>query len=342
MTRTRTIARALIISASIGLTACIDTVSLGSGGSGGEVGPPQGYPNPCLTDQITTLVENQHPTELVLDHDNVYWVDVLGAHGEDLDSPQKLMSVPKSGGAPVVLATGSSFRALQVDDQSLSWMTDNGHIGDPSTLFSMPKLGGPITTLAVLPWRQGLAAADSDHLYIVDNEASTLSSMPKSGGAQTLVASIPPKLGRIFLDAQNFYWSSRTEVFSLPKGGGTPTLLASQLPSGGLSRQNTQNLYFNSPDIGLDTIVISKSGGSPILLSNGVPPTTVDDHCMYTQTPVAGDETGAFRTLVGAPTSGGAAATLATGIMAATSIVADESGLYWANDYAGHVMKIAR
>ena len=77
MMRTRTIATALMISASIGLTACITTVSLGSGGSGGSVGvaPLEGHSNPCLGDQITTLAENQHPTKLILDQDNVYWLD---------------------------------------------------------------------------------------------------------------------------------------------------------------------------------------------------------------------------------------------------------------------------
>jgi hypothetical protein len=344
MTRTRTIATTLMISASIGLAACINTVSLGSGGSGGDggAGPLEGHSNPCLGDQITTLAEGQHPTSFVLDEDRVYWTDAPHVNELGQDTPMQLKSVPKGGGAVVELATARSFRQIHVADQSIYWMSDDGTDHVTASLYSTPKSGGgAITKIAVLPAQQHLVDVDSTSVYLEDTDALTFSSMPRSGGVQTVLISGVPKLAWFFLDPQNIYWSSDTETFSLPKGGGTPTQLAS-LPSGAMLRgQNAQNLYFLFANDAVHSLIVSKIGGTQTLLGNGAIPMAVDDHCIYT-TPWPTSPGGTFDTLVGAPMGGGAASTLATGLTAAAIMAADESGLYWIHPDAGLVMKMAR
>lgn len=347
MTRARTIATTLMISASLGLGACINTVSLGSGGSGGSggVGPLEGHSNPCLGDQITTLAANQHPqlpTAFVLDQDSVYWIDAPSVNDLGQDTPMQLKSVPKSGGAVAVLATAKSFRQIHVADDDIYWMSDDGTDHVTASLYSTPKSGGgAITTIAVLPARQYLVAVDSSTAYFQDYEALTFSSMPRSGGVQTILVPGAPKLAWFLLDTQSIYWSSGNEAFSLPKSGGTPTHLAS-LPAGALLRgQNAQNLYFNLANDTEHSLLVSKSGGSPTLFGNGRFTMAVDDHCTY-WTPWPTSAGGTFDTLLGAPMSGGAASTLVTGLTAAAVMAADESGLYWIHPDAGLVMKMAR
>jgi hypothetical protein len=344
MTTARTIATTLMISASIGLTACIDTVSLGSGDPGGSEGvaPLTARSNPCLGDQIATLAENQHPTSFVLDQDRVYWIDAPPANGLGQDTPMALKSVPKGGGAVVVLATATSFRQIHVADQNIYWMSDDGTDHVTASLYSTPKSGGgAITTIATLPAHQYLVDVDGTSVYLQDTVALTFSSMPRSGGAQTILASSIPPNAWFLVDAQNIYWNDDTDTFSLPKAGGTPTHLASQ-PSGAyLRRQNTQNLYFILANDPVHSLIVAKNGGSQTLLDNGTIPMAVDDHCIYT-TPSPTSPGGAYDTLVGAPMSGGAPSTLATGLGSAAAMAADESGLYWIHPYSGLVMKMAR
>jgi hypothetical protein len=342
--RTRMIANTLMLSASIGLAACINTVSLGSGGSGGSggAGPLEGHSNPCLGDQITTLAEGQHPTKMVVDQDSVYWIDTPPVNELGQDTPMQLKSVSKSGGAVVVLATAASFRQIHVDNQSIYWMSDDGTDHVTASLYSTPKSGGgAITTLAVLPAHQYLVDVDDTSVYLEDTDAATFSSMPRSGGAQTLLFSGVPKAAWILLDAQSIYWNSDTETFSLPKGGGTPTHLTSQPPGAILRGQNAQNLYFLFANDGEHSLIVAKSGGSQTLLSNGMVPMAVDDHCLYT-TPWPTSPGGTFDTLLGAPMNGGAPSTLATGLAGPAAMDADESGLYWIHPEAGLVMKMAR
>jgi hypothetical protein len=357
MMRTRTIATALMISASIGLTACVTTVSLGSGGAGGSAGsggssgvaPLEGHSNPCLGDQITTLAENQNPTKLILDNDNVYWLDepVVDDLGEPMPAPpMHLKRVPKIGGPVVVLATAKSIRFIHVDDQSIYWMSNDGADHVTASLYSTPKIGGgAITTIAVLPESQALLKVDGSSVYIEDTDALTISSMPKSGGAQTLlIPSVLKKTWRL-LDSQNIYWHDATDTFSLPKGGGTPTHLTSQLPGAWLRTQNTQNLYFIFANDAEHTLVVSKSGGSQTLLDNGMIPMAVDDHCMYTtpaSTPASTSASPTYDTILGAPMNGGTPSTLVTGLGGPAAMAADESGLYWIHPYTGRVMKMAR
>src|SRR4051794_34275394 len=107
--RARTLASALGIPALLGLTACTSTISLGTGdatsSSSGSV-EPTGDPSLCLAGPITTIAENQHPTDLVLDHEYVYWIDNPGIRQEHEYEPQHLMSAPRNGGTPITLAEG--------------------------------------------------------------------------------------------------------------------------------------------------------------------------------------------------------------------------------------------
>ncbi len=347
MTTARTIATTLMISASIGLTACINTVSLGSGdpgGSGGSGGvvPLAARSNPCLGDQIATLAENQHPTRFVLDQESVYWIDAPPANGLGQDTPMALKSVPKAGGAVVVLATAVSFRQIHVADENIYWMSDDGTDHVTASLYSTPKSGGgPITTIATLPAHQYLVDVDSSSVYLEDTDALTFSSMPRSGGAQTVLIPAVPKLAWLLVDAQNIYWNDDTETFSLPKAGGTPTHLTSQPVGAELRQQNTQNLYYILANDPVHSLIVAKNGGSQTPLDNGTIPMAVDDHCIYTA-PWPTFPGGVFGTLVGAPMGGGVPSALASGLASAAAMAADESGLYWIHPDSGLVMKMAR
>ena len=344
MTRARTIALALTITASTGLTACVDIVSLGSGDDspGGGSVEPKADPSLCLTGAITTLADNQNPTDLVVDHDNVYWIDDPGIRQLDEHLPKHVMKAPKSGGAPVVLATGSSISRLMLDDQNVYWTADNGTTPPTDSLFSTPKSGGAITTIVTTGTPVSVVGVDNDSVYLDDVDAATLSSMPRSGGAQTILTATFANDHRILMDAQSLYWTSGNDVFSLPKGGGTPTLLTSALSGDLLSAQDDYSLYFAWKGPGRGTVSVPKSGGAPILLRNGVYPQAVDARCVYEAPWIEGTVEDTNHMVLGAPKSGDVTATMASGLTDVWAMTVDETGLYWTNAYAGLVMKIAR
>jgi hypothetical protein len=349
--KSRTIASTLMAAALFSLSACADTVSPGSGQSDQSL-VPTGDPSLCLTGPITTLVQTGAPVDLILDDDNVYWIDLPGVREEHDSDVWHLMRTPKGGGATVVLTKGLSFYEVVAAGPNLYWVGTNSGAPTTFSLFSIPKSGGAVTTLTPVGVDTRFVGVDGSLAYFANKYAGTLSSMSTSGGPQTVIASAlslgDPALGdTVLMDAQNFYWSSDNEVFRLPKTGGAPTILTSQLDAGYLSVQDAQNLYFssnapsNQPDK-INTIAVPKTGGNPTVIHDGVNPSAVDDRCFYESPYKGGVADEPSHLVVGSPKNGGAPALMASGMTTISAMTADATGLYWTDTWSGRIMKMAR
>jgi hypothetical protein len=176
--------------------------------------------------QVTTLATDVFPDCLATDADGVYWAD-----------RNAVMSIPKSGGAPVTLAQGSPY-ALALDATSAYW-AGYGSVGQG--IFKVAKNGGTVTPLfvpqagLVVEGCWGLALAGD---YLVDElqpsyDAATpvqLIAVPTSGvGAPQVLVSNASEWP-VVANATTAYWvglGATFQIHATPIAGGPTTLLAS-------------------------------------------------------------------------------------------------------------------
>jgi hypothetical protein len=129
-----------------------------------------------------------------MDADRLYWWD-----------GDRILSMPKAGGAQAVLATGQpAVDVLLVDESRLYWQDQQGR-----RVLAMPKTGGtPAVVTEGFPFSYATLMADDACLYWLtvppdsfavddpnkDDFPFSLLAVPKSGGQAVLAASAPDAL----------------------------------------------------------------------------------------------------------------------------------------------------
>jgi hypothetical protein len=146
----------------------------------------------------------QGPYGIASDDDNVYWADTP-FESTALHSGF-ILSIPKTGGEPVTLATGGEPYGLLVWDGLLYWTDLGGEI------LSVPVGGGAPVTLSSSQTAPAAIATDGVNLYWtnVGNPTSLAGSIVRMtiGGGQpvTLVSDGVTPLG-IAVDSTSVYWT---------------------------------------------------------------------------------------------------------------------------------------
>lgn len=113
--------------------------------------------------------------------------------------------VSKSAGEASVLAEGQADpRDLEVDEQAVYWV-DFHTQGNDGAIRSVPKDGGPVTTVALGQQMIGTKIAiDDQYVYFVAGE---LLRVPKSGGTPNLLVPDLYNVQGIAVDDVGVYWS---------------------------------------------------------------------------------------------------------------------------------------
>jgi uncharacterized repeat protein (TIGR03803 family) len=221
-----------------------------------------GVPAPAFADYtFTTLASfnntnGAEPVSLIISGSTIY-----GTTGQGGDLSQAagigagaVFSVPVSGGTPTLLA---SFRSVPLgldsdgvypngvilSGDTLYGTTNRGGAFDLGTVFSVPAIGGTLTTLVDFSRYSQLGAAPGTGLVLSGSnlygtlDYGAIFSVPVSGGAPTILSSfnyqsffaIPNSL---ILYGNTFYGSTQYggpnqegTVYSVPLGGGTATVL---------------------------------------------------------------------------------------------------------------------
>jgi hypothetical protein len=186
----------------------------GGGDAGTQRDAPNG-PDGCATGCTGPLATNQaNPRAIAVDASNVYWAN-QGSNGGD----GSIVSVAKSGGTPVTLASGlSAPTALSVQSGWVYW-TDQGDGMVMRAQIGMPNSGQSIAFGQSSPTGIG---TDGTSVYWTNGGTGsdgTLLKEPLDGGtAVTLVANLLGP-GQLAIDTTNAY-------FTLDTGGLVYTSLA--------------------------------------------------------------------------------------------------------------------
>jgi hypothetical protein len=137
------------------------------------------------------LAANQDsPGHIAVDATTVYWVD---------DATAELISVAKSGGTPVTLATVASGSTLVVDD------TDVYFDGD-MTVSKVAKTGGPTTVVASDVLVIGGLAADATDVYFA-RDFTNIARVSKRDLSMSTVYDGGGTIDIIALDDASLFWS---------------------------------------------------------------------------------------------------------------------------------------
>ena len=132
-----------------GASAGAGSASGGAGtASGGTASTGTGGPTDCSAPNVTLLVAGQaRPVDIALDATSVYWVN----NGGDNDLQTHVFSMAKIGGGlkEIAAVPGTPFY-LFVDDTYVYFSAVASVAGpkdDTSTLYAVPKGGGPSTSM---------------------------------------------------------------------------------------------------------------------------------------------------------------------------------------------------
>jgi hypothetical protein len=232
------------------------------------------------------------PASLQIDAGQVYFTDNVG-------SSAVIKSVPSQGGPlstivdlPAIYDSGAyrGIGAYSIDADTIS-----GEYGgyESLNLFSAPKAGGAVTTLANVGGAHFLGATGG-YVYFMQN-FSEIDRMPLTGGASTqlltgyfarssaidasalyfvdyftknvfrldlqtfAVATIfggNNAEGSIFIDANNIYFNLAGNIESVPKAGGVPTTLVSDGTATGYASDGTNVYFVDSVDEGIHKVPV--------------------------------------------------------------------------------------
>jgi hypothetical protein len=176
------------------------------------------------------------PSGIAADDATVFWVNYFAG---------EVASVPKAGGEVTLLAPAeaNAFRMAAGADR-IYWS------GLTSGLRTMPKTGGPVTTMAGGDPRT--MATDRTHVYWTDTEGDSLQRAELDEGAAETVASFPGAFPDGVAVDEDFAYVALAEgsVMKVGKGGGEPVVIASDQSSPTIVAVDDACVYWTNSALG--------------------------------------------------------------------------------------------
>jgi hypothetical protein len=283
--------------------------------------------------------------EIAVDSENVYWANLYEETSDPgAPIPPLIMSIPKTGGTPVVLAAVRGFPSgIAVDSERVYWTVLISVDAETQTyegrLWGVPKTGGAAALLASEPGRIVAMAMDDDNLYWANPDTRSIMSVAKAGGSPvTLASGLAYLQAGIQVSATSVYWTISSEVPSegalleVPKRGGNVVTLASGIFGESVAVDNDSVYWSRFDDSAALLMRMPRNGGTAMVLAStsSVPDAIVlDESYVYWTTPGTprGDAGGVWAVAKngGAPVMlapGGAYGTL-------TPLAVDCTSVYW-------------
>jgi hypothetical protein len=368
----------------LALAALGCSVETGSADAGGTSGSASGGDaDGCAAGQVVTFSEPLAAESgmvirysyLAVDATNVYWLEE-----DDNEYSWTLVTKPKNGGAPSVVASGKNGMSVIAMDEA------NVYMQGSSGIIALPKSGDLSAMLAPTSGVVGAIAVNQDHVCWLEGlkvlkDPVDLKCVPKTGGAPTKLAGLafadqyepPPVLA---IDSDRAYWVGRSteksplSLLSMPISGGAPVALVPGVDALSVALDDAR-LHFTdnfTDNVGGHERLSSvpKSGGAPTRLVVGdneaaAQRVAVTGSCVYwtdygfiwTTSPDGQRDGQSLVRLRATSTRTDSTALVATsprmdtgmGVdkdMGLGAIAADESGLYFVDGFTNRISKLAR
>jgi hypothetical protein len=171
---------------------------------------------------------------LVLDGDNVYWVNC--ATGQ---SDGQVLKVSKNGGKITVLADGEFHPlAIAVDANNVYYTTVGWGFHDypvaVGRVLKVPVTGGTPTVIASGQSSPNALAVDSNSVYWANYFGNSIMKAPLNGGAPVTLATVRGTPQDLVLDSAYLYWLqgfvNDDAVLRIPLAGGDAVALTTSAP----------------------------------------------------------------------------------------------------------------
>jgi hypothetical protein len=182
---------------------------------------------------------------------------------------------------------------------------------------------------------QGVAI-DATYVYWVDAGDGSVRRLLKAGGTPDVLATGQAKPLRITVDSTSLYWTNNLggAVMVMPKAGGTPQVLAPAGQPRGIADDGAYIYWTNQTD---STVMrVPKAGGTPQVLTTVVElplSVVVDATDVYFNTDVSGPMGQATGKLYRAPSAGGTASMIASGVPAQApdiyALALNSTSVFW-------------
>jgi hypothetical protein len=273
---------------------------------------------------------------------DIYWAIVDWGSDAGPSGVGYLQTMPTSGGAVTILATGQVPLEVVADSTNVYWTSapdpDGGGSSNP-VLHMTPRAAGPSTVIAT-GLAPGIALGPMGVYWVNADQGNAVMRTPLGGGPATTLDVTPAgdQIGHLALDATNLYWTDlhavpgtgneSMSIVKMPLAGGASSALTTLPTRGGFASLavgpssvvwvDYQGVVQSTPIAGgpLSTLYSDSSGGAAIV--------AVDCGFVYWATGTQ---------VMKAPLSGGSPTVLASyaqGWGYATGFAFDDTSLYFA------------
>lgn len=207
-------------------------------------------------------------------------------------------------------------------------------------LSSVPKAGGETKNLS--QWVQTCwLAADAERLYCAETAGNMMVIDKLTGASKSIVdytnvPFLPANLSAVSIDDTSVYFAGTMLLLKMAKSDEIVYQVVDGIVNVQRLAHDTTHLYWTTPGWPTALGSVSKEGGEPVWFGEDVEAGTrtlaVHDTDVYWSNDIEG-------TIKRVPKGGGATTVVASGQGRPVAMVADASGVYWANQSDGRVMR---
>jgi hypothetical protein len=260
----------------------------------GVMGCESSDPNPsgCPTvvSGFETFACNQSDvTSVVLGNDDVFWVN-RSTNPSTGDKEGAIMRQSKSGGEPIVLASGRAYACCTALDSDFVYWLERDTTTNTARVMKIPQAGGdPTMVFTGLPkLRQILADHGDVYLVVGDSDLGGygISRLPAGGSTPEVIVENWKNLffSNVILDGDYAYVTTGArELWRFPKLGGTPSAVA-----GGMVEPIYMTAYASN------VYITDRSGGTVLGIDESTGVTTKLADTVWLAAEIAVDDQNAY------------------------------------------------